>query len=237
MSAPATRERDSHADLELAERVALRDPAAVRLMTERNNQRLYRAAWSILRNREDSEDAVQAAYLRGFDAIRAFEGRSSLSTWLMRIAINESLGRLRARNRRTAFVEGSSVLFGESGPGTAMCTGASPTAPAAPDASLGRWEIRNKVEQAVARLPYPFRSVFVLRAVEGLSVAEVAGALDIPAATVKSRYHRARRRLQEDLGADVKRALVGVFPFAGADCAALTRNVLRKYCAAESCDA
>src|SRR3546814_7660342 len=84
-------------DLALAGKVATRDPAAVRLVTERNNQRLYRAAWSIVRNRAEAEDAVQSGYLRAFAAIGDFAGRSSLGTWLMRIVINEALGRARDR--------------------------------------------------------------------------------------------------------------------------------------------
>ena len=87
-------------DLALARLIAARDPAAVRLVTKRNNQRLLRAAWSILKNRAESEDVVQSAYLRAFAQIATFEGRSTLSTWLTRIAINEALGRRRAGQRR-----------------------------------------------------------------------------------------------------------------------------------------
>ena len=87
-------------DPSLARLVAARDGDAVRLVMQRNNQRLFRAAWSILRNRVEAEDAVQSAWLRAFAAIRRFEGRSALSTWLTRIAINEALGRERAARRR-----------------------------------------------------------------------------------------------------------------------------------------
>ena len=76
-------------DVELARLVTQRDPSAVRVITRRNNQRLYRAAWSVLRDRTEAEDAVQDAYLKAFAAIGGFEGRSSLSTWLTRIVINE----------------------------------------------------------------------------------------------------------------------------------------------------
>ena len=76
-------------DVELARLVTRRDPSAVRVITRRNNQRLYRAAWSVLRDRAEAEDAVQDAYLKAFAAIGGFEGRSSLSTWLTRIVIND----------------------------------------------------------------------------------------------------------------------------------------------------
>ena len=98
--------------------------------------------------------------------------------------------------------------------------------PQAPDATLAREQLRVMIERAVAGLPDIFRSVFVLREVEGLSVEEVADVLDIPPATVKTRMMRARRKLQEALAPDVRSALVGIFPFAGTDCAALTEKVL-----------
>src|SRR3954464_7017730 len=96
-------------DAVLAGLIAVRDPGAVRLVTTRNNQRLFRAAFIILGNRAEAEDAVQSAYLRAFAAMRNFEGRSSLSTWLTRIVINEALGRLRSAKRRRAQLDGASV--------------------------------------------------------------------------------------------------------------------------------
>ena len=91
MSAQTAPGYESRSDLELAAGIARRDSGAVRLVMQRNNQRLFRAAWQILRNREDAEDAVQSAYLKAFAAIKSFAGRSSLSTWLTRIVINNAL--------------------------------------------------------------------------------------------------------------------------------------------------
>ena len=99
--------------------------------------------------------------------------------------------------------------------------------PAAPDAVLAREQLRRLLEQAVAGLPGSFRTVFVLREIEGLSVEETAEALSITAATVKTRLHRARARLQQSLDPEIRRTLEGAFPFAGADCAAMTDRVLR----------
>src|SRR6185503_10493102 len=99
-TASALADLESLSDVELARRVVAGDRAAVRLVTQRNNQRLFRAAWSILKNRDEAEDAVQSAYLNAFAAIGGFAGRSSLSTWLTRIVINEALGRARAAKRR-----------------------------------------------------------------------------------------------------------------------------------------
>jgi RNA polymerase sigma-70 factor (ECF subfamily) len=223
MAATALLDLHVLSDAALAARIAAGDGAAVRLVTERNNQRLFRAAWSILKNRDEAEDAVQAGYMRAFAAIATFEGRSALSTWLTRIVINEALGRARAEKRRRARLDESSVVHLEEYREKLM---RGSTSAAAPDAALARAQLRGLLEQAIAALPDGFRSVFVLRDVEGLSVEETAEALEILPATVKTRHLRARRRLQQALAPDVKAALGGTFPFAGADCAAMTARVM-----------
>ena len=96
-------------DIELAALVVRRDATAVRLITRRNNQRLYRAAWSVLKNRAEAEEAVQDGYLKAFAAIDSFAGNSSLSTWLTRIVINEALGRQRVAQRRLRLLHQQSV--------------------------------------------------------------------------------------------------------------------------------
>lgn len=209
-------------DLGLASRIAARDLGAVRTVTEANNQRLFRAAWSILKNREEAEDAVQSGYLRAFAAIGEFAGRSSLSTWLTRIVINEALGRARSARRRRARLDAGSVVDLDHYREKLMHG----SAPAAPDAALARDQLRRLIEQAIAELPEMFRLVFVLREVEGFSVEEAAEALSLAPATVKTRHHRARRRLQQALAPEVQAALSGTFPFAGADCARMTERVL-----------
>ena len=213
-------------DASLAALVAKRDPAAVRLVTMRNNQRLFRAAWSILRNRAEAEDAVQSAYLRAFAALGGVEGRSSLSTWLTRIAINEALGRQRAAKRRRAHLDSGSVVVLDEYRDKLMRG----SAPAAPDAEHARARLRGLLEQAIGALPDAFRTVFVLREVEGLSVHETPHALALAPATVKTRHYRARQRLQQALAPEVKAALEGTFPFAGADCERITERVVKAFC-------
>jgi RNA polymerase sigma-70 factor (ECF subfamily) len=211
-------------DVELARRCAARDRAAIQHVITANNQRLFRTAWSILKSRPDAEEAVQSAYLSAFAKIGAFEGRSSLSTWLTRIVINEALGRRRAdeRRRRNLEQEGVAVLddYRE-----ALMRGSEAERP---DAAVAREQVRKLLENAVAELPDDFRTVFVLREIEGLSGDETAEVLGIPTATVKTRLFRSRRRLQEILAPEVANALNGTFPFAGSDCAALTEQVLKK---------
>src|SRR5262245_35707417 len=96
-------------DLELAKRIAQRDALAVRIVTSRNNQRLYRTAWSVLKNRADAEDAVQDGYLKAFAAIDSFAGASSLRTWLTRIVLNEALDRRRSAQRKLSQLRAQSV--------------------------------------------------------------------------------------------------------------------------------
>lgn len=209
-------------DVALAQLCGRRDRDALRHLISANNQRLFRTAWSILKDRIEAEEAVQAAYLNAFAAIGNFEGRSSLSTWLTRIVVNEALGRMRAQRRRRTRLESDGVAVLETYRERLAQASAAP----APDATVAREQLRLLIERAVADLPDIFRSVFVLREVEGLSIEETAEALAIPPATVKTRLLRARRKLQQALAPEVKGALTGSFPFAGADCAALTERVL-----------
>jgi len=210
-------------DLALAGRIAARDRDAFRLVMQRNNQRLFRAAWSILKNRSEAEDAVQSAYLLAFARIASFEGRASLSTWLTRIAINEALGRARAAKKRRILLEAQSVVLLDARRERLASASAEPEAP---DGALARAQIRRMLEEAIGRLPESFRLAFVLREIEGLSVQETAEALGIVAATVKTRHLRARRLLQAELAPELGSALAGAFPFAGADCEGMTGRVL-----------
>jgi len=213
----------SLADAELAERCAARDRGAITHVITSNNQRLFRTAWSILRNRAEAEECVQAAYLSAFAAIDSFEGRSALSTWLTRIVLNEALGRRRAEERRRRHLEGKGVAVLDDYR-EALMRGSEPDTP---DVAVAREQIRRLLEQAVGGLPEVFRTVFVLREIEGLSSEDTAAILDVPVATVKTRLFRGRRRLQEMLAPELGSVLSGTFPFAGSDCAALTERVLR----------
>jgi len=209
MSALAALRDDGPSDLELAAAIARRDSGAVRLVMRRNNQRLFRAAWRILRNREDAEDAVQSTYLKAFAAITSFAGRSSLSTWLTRIAINNALVHARSARRRRSLLDQSEAPILEEYRESLMRGSMSES----PDQALARGEIRQVVAEAINRLPPRFRAVFVLRQIEQLDVGEVAVRLGIPQATVKTRHLRARRRLQRLLGPGLGGATSGKFPF------------------------
>ena len=210
-------------DLDLAARAANRDGLAIRLITTRNNQRLYRTAWSILRNRADAEDAVQDAYIKAFATGAPFAGNSSLSTWLTRIAVNEALQRKRAASRRRRTLEAQDVTVLESYRENFM-SGSSTLQ--TPEAQLARRQIAKMLETAVSQLSDIFRTVFVLREIEGLSVEETAEVLDIPPQTVKTRHLRARRKLMQALDPEIRTVLTDSFQFAGVDCERLTSRTL-----------
>jgi RNA polymerase sigma-70 factor (ECF subfamily) len=214
---------ESLSDVDLAARAADRDGTAIRLITTRNNQRLYRAAWSILRNRADAEDAVQDAYIKAFTTGARFSGKSSLSTWLTRIAVNEALQRRRAAASRRRTLELQDVTVLETYRENYM-SGSSQQQ--TPESDLARRQIAKILEAAVAQLSDIFRTVFVLREIEGLSVEETAEILDIPPQTVKTRHLRARRKLMQALDPEIRSVMSGSFQFAGADCERLTRRTL-----------
>jgi RNA polymerase sigma-70 factor (ECF subfamily) len=212
-------------DIELARCCASGDAEAVRRLVSSNNQRLFRTAWSILRNRHEAEDVLQSAYAKALGAIAAFEGRSSLTTWLTRIAINEALARKRSQERRRKNLEAEGVQVLENYREQLAKGSAAPS----PEAEAAREQLRSILERAIAGLPQNFRTVFVLHEIEGVSVEDSARVLEIPTGTVKTRLMRARRRLQQALAPDVRSALTGTFPFAGVDCARLTERVIAAY--------
>jgi RNA polymerase sigma-70 factor (ECF subfamily) len=227
VSAQSKLDYENMDDVQLARLIGARDAQAVRIVTTRSNQRMFRAAWSILKHRADAEDTVQTAYLRAFAAIAGFEGRSSLSTWLTRIVINEALGRRRAANRRRAQLDGSSVTILDDYREKLMRGSTSGTSP---ETEVARTQVRRLLEEAISALPADFRLVFVLREIEGMTVEATAEALGLKPATVKTRFLRARRRLQEALAPELSAVLADSFAFAGGDCEALTERVVRAWC-------
>jgi RNA polymerase sigma-70 factor (ECF subfamily) len=213
------------ADVELARCCASGDVAAVRHLVTANNQRLFRTAWSILKNRHEAEDVLQSCYTKALPAIGRFEGRSSLTTWLTRIAINEALARRRNQERRRKYLEAEGVEVLETYREQLAKGSQAPS----PEAETAREQLRAILERAIADLPENFRTVFVLHEIEGVSVEDAADALDIPTGTVKTRLMRARRKLQQALAPEVRTALTGTFPFAGLDCARMTNRVIAQF--------
>jgi RNA polymerase sigma-70 factor (ECF subfamily) len=208
--APASDESDPA----LARAVAAGNLDAFERIMRRHNRMLYRAARSILRDDAEAEDCLQSAYLLAYRAMGSFAGHSKLSTWLARIVINEALGRRRRAARHGMVIPFDSVADTEAMNDLCAPTTGSPN----PEAEAMRHELGALIERRIDGLPEAFRGVFVLRALEELSVEETAALLDIPEATVRTRYFRARSMLRESLAREVDAALHQAFKFDGARC-------------------
>ena len=194
-------------DSALAERCLARDEDAIRELTRRHNQRLYRIARGILRSDLEAEDVVQDTYIRALAGLDGFRGQSTLGTWLVRIAINEALGRLRRKKPEAL--------------------DAPPAAPVVdPESLMATAESRVMLERAIDDLPDAFRSVFVARMVEGLSIEETADLFGLRPETVKTRVHRARVRLRANLETQMGPAVRESFAFDGARCDRVTDAVI-----------
>jgi RNA polymerase sigma-70 factor, ECF subfamily len=211
------------ADAELIERARRRDEAAIRSILQANNRRLYRLARGILRNDSEAEDVVQETYVRAFTHLDDFRGDSSFATWLGRIAINEALGRLRRQRPSVdldtlapGVLEAQIIQFPLSG------------ASEDPEKSMAQREIQHVVEHAIDELPDAFRIVFITRVIEGMNVEETAEILGLKPETVKTRLHRARTMLRDNVEKKIGPVVMEAFPFAGRRCQRLTNAVVNR---------
>ena len=210
-------------DAELALHIGLGDVRALELVMRRHNRLLYRTARSILRDDAEAEDCVQEAYVQAFRSLGSFRAEAKLSTWLTRIVINQALGTVRKRRKEGANVSLDNVLDID---GHLPGANATLSESEQPDAAAMRAELRRLLERHIDRLPPAFRTVFVLRALEELSVDETAESLGIPVTTVRTRFFRARSLLREALESDVDVALGDAFGFEGARCDRIVAAVL-----------
>jgi RNA polymerase sigma-70 factor (ECF subfamily) len=209
-------------DADLVQRARGRDEAAIRAIMQSNNRRLYRIARGILRNDGEAEDVVQETYVRAFTHLESFRGDSSLATWLARIAMNEALGRLR---RARPSVELSTLPPGAL---EAQIIQFPLSASEDPEKTMAQREIQHVVEHAIDELPEAFRIVFITRVIEGMNVEETAELLDLKPETVKTRLHRARTMLRENVERKIGPVVMEAFPFAGKRCERLTDAVLKR---------
>jgi RNA polymerase sigma-70 factor (ECF subfamily) len=204
-------------DEALVARVVGGETALFAEVVRRNNQRLYRVVRSITGDDTDAEDALQQTYIAAFDHLPEFEGRSRLSTWLTRIAINEAGARRRRRRRLRAVHEELET--------------SAPSQPLPPDDAAMARQMTQRIEAALDDLPEVYRLVVVLREVHELSTAEVATSLNMTEGTVRVRLHRARQLLRAALGDEIEPR--GAFAFAGRRCAGMLHRVMRELWARE----
>lgn len=210
-------------DLDLASRAQAHDADAFRTIVQMHNQKLYRLARSIVRNDSEAEDIVQEAYVTAFAHLASFRGEASLATWLSRIAINEALGRLRRKNRAAQVIASEPASDAHIIPFPLTASSSDD-----PERRMAQRQILKLVEQATDALPDAYRTVFVARVIEGLSIEETADLLGVKPQTVKTRLHRARELVRKQIDEQIGPIMLDAFPFAGKRCERLTSAVMKR---------
>jgi len=215
-------------DAELVARTARGDHAAFEAMMRRYNSRLFRVARAILKDDAEAEEALQDAYLTAYRRMNEFRGDARVSTWLTRIVINQSLMRLRRQKR-------DRVVVPFTRPGESATTGDPQEIEAvadkrteSPSNATLRGEVRRILERRIDELPVAFRTVFIMREVEDMTVEETATCLGIPETTVRTRLFRARALLRQSLERELDAATANIFGFAGERCDRIVATVLAR---------
>jgi RNA polymerase sigma-70 factor (ECF subfamily) len=180
-------EREEEQDERLAERAAKGDRAAFEALVTRHRRAVYRLCWSATGNPADADDAAQETFVRLFRSLSAYDASRPFAPWLRKIAWNTSMSVYRDAKAGVPRVPESEAP---------EAVDPSPD----PSAAAERKQETERVAEAMAGLPAELRTVLVLRAVEGLSYAEIAESTGVPAGTVMSRLSRARDRLAAVLG-------------------------------------
>lgn len=225
------RRLDGMSDEALVKLARKRDEAAVRVLIRRHNQRLFRIARGLVHDDNEAEDIVQETYVRAFTALETFRGDAAFATWITRIALNEANGRLR---RRRPTVDLAAIEDAGHADGAELIMFPLSSTQPNPETETGRAQVRRLLEDAVDRLPEPFRLVFILRDIEGLGADETAALLGIRPGTVKTRLFRARRLMRAEMERMLSPRFGEVFPFAGRRCARMADRVVARLRAAMS---
>jgi RNA polymerase sigma-70 factor (ECF subfamily) len=202
-------------DATVVGRVLAGDSALYELVMRRHNRLLFRVARGIVRDDDEARDVVQAAYVRAYYHLDQFRGPAGFASWLARIATNEALGRTRREHPVAEAEDAEERILALTVPGAAE-----------PENAAASCDLRRVLQTAIDRLPEEFRRVFILRGVEQLSVTETAEMLDIKPATVKTRFHRARRMLRELLHRKLDDVARDAFPLGGQRCDDIVAAVL-----------
>jgi RNA polymerase sigma-70 factor, ECF subfamily len=217
VSAPAIDGSALLSDEQVVTRVLAGDTALFEVLMRRYNQRLYRAARAILRDESEAEDVMQQAYVNAYTYLRQFDGRSTFSTWLTRIAVHEALARARRRGRYM-------TMDAENPSSSAFPPLDAPD----PERLAIARELGTLLESAIDRLPDGMREVFVLRQLEGMRTDEVAETLSVSEAVVKTRLSRARGALRRDLSKQAGFAASNTYRFLGPRCDRVVHGVLAR---------
>ncbi|HXK61198.1 MAG TPA: RNA polymerase sigma factor [Acidobacteriota bacterium] len=205
-------------DEEIVSRILAGETGLFEIIMRRYNQRLYRTIRAILGSDDEVEDIMQDVYVLAFRKLSQFEHRSSLATWLTRIAVNLSLSKLRRRR-------GDNIYPIDTEQRQKMNEKVRDRNPSPEKQAFNR-EIRDLVESVIERMPAKHRSVLVLRDVEGLSTAEVATLLGMSTEAVKVNLHRARRHLREAIERRSGETISQTFAFEAPRCDRVVARVM-----------
>ena len=205
-------------DESLVTRARAGDSAAFELLMRRHNQRVFRVVRSVLRDTDDIEDVIQQAYLQAFLHLDQFGGNARWSTWLCRIAINEALARLRQRGRFVSIEAVSEEAMANLSKGSG----------GDPERTASGREFSKMVEQAIDELPDIYRSVLILREVEGMTTEETASVLDVQTDVIKTRLHRARASLREAIEDRIGEQMQNSYTFGNERCDRVVAAVLAR---------
>jgi RNA polymerase sigma-70 factor (ECF subfamily) len=205
-------------DEALVERARAHDRAAFELLMRRHNQRVYRVVRSLLRDADEIEDVIQQSYLQAFLHLDQFGGNARWSTWVCRIAINEALARIRQRGRFVSIDAASEEAMADFSKGP----------DGDPERKAAGREFGAMVEQAIDGLPDIYRSVLILREIEGMTTEETAAVLGVEIDVVKTRLHRARAALRSAIENRVGEQMQSAFTFGNERCDRVVAAVLAK---------
>jgi RNA polymerase sigma-70 factor (ECF subfamily) len=205
----ANLEIQSWTDEEVVARVLAGEPALFEVLMRRHNQRIYRIVRGILRDDTEAEDVMQDAYVRAYQHLGQFEGRSTFITWLSRIAMHEAFARARRLSRQISL---------DSEPEWSAAMNPQSPATKSPETIVANHELRMSLETAILSLPQKYRSVVILRDVEEMTTAEVAGALEISEDLVKVQLHRARALVRKALFRQSGQSIRELFVFPATRC-------------------
>ena len=201
----------------LVPRILAGESALFERIMRRHNQRVFRAARAIVKDDAEAEDVMQETYTRAFAHLSQFRGEAQLGTWLVRIAVHEAFARLR-RRRRLAPLPPDDDVETLPMPDRPM--------PIDPEREANNAELRRLLERAIDELPETYRTVFVLREVEGLSTATTAECLGVSEEVVKTRLSRARLGLRDQLYERAGAVASSAFTFGAERCDRIVAAVL-----------
>ena len=211
-------------DTEIVRRVRAGDTALFEILMRRHNQRVYRPVRAVVKDEADAEDVMQQAYINAFTHLHQFQERSQFSTWLIRIALHEAFGR-----RRKVRLSESMTQIPSDGSSSREALGDALTSPQAdPERQAYAQELHRVLEAAVDSLPEGYRTVFMLRDIEGLSTSETGEGLGLREEAVKTRLHRARAMVRRSVTAQIGEVATRAFQFHASRCDRVVAAVMAR---------